>query len=58
MDTELAPAPQELTGTAIQWALDIVDGALKETASTNIVSSAMMTDFLLDIRNLLKPLLG
>lgn len=54
---EMAVGERDLEITAIRKSLTIIDGVLKDIGSTNICSSAEMTDSLLDLRNLLKPLL-
>jgi hypothetical protein len=54
---EMAVGERDLEITAIRKSLDIIDGVLKDIGNTNICSSSEMTDSLLDLRNLLKPLL-
>lgn len=54
---EMAVGERDLEITAVRKSLDIIDGVLKNIGNTNICSSAEMTDSLLDLRNLLKPLL-
>lgn len=54
---EIAVGQRDLEITAIRQSLDIIDGVLRDIGNTNICSSADMTDSLLDLRNLLKPLL-
>lgn len=55
---EIAVGQRDLEITAIRQSLDIIDGVLRDIGNTNICSSADMTDSLLDLRNLLKPLLN
>jgi hypothetical protein len=54
---EMAVGERDLEITAIRNSLTIIDGVLKDIGNTNICSSSEMTDSLLDLRNLLKPLL-
>ena len=54
---EMAVGERDLEITAIRKSLTIIDGVLRDIGNTNICSSAEMTDSLLDLRNLLKPLL-
>ena len=54
---EMAVGQRDLEITALRKSLDIIDGVLRDIGNTNICSSAEMTDSLLDLRNLLKPLL-
>ena len=55
---EIVVGERELELTAVSTCLTIIDATLKDIGSTNICSSAEMTDRLLDLRNLLKPLLN
>jgi hypothetical protein len=55
---EIVVGERELELTAVRNCLTIIDSTLKDIGSTNICSSADMTDRLLDLRNLLKPLLN
>ena len=55
---EIIVGERELELTAVRNCLTIIDSTLKDIGSTNICSSADMTDRLLDLRNLLKPLLN
>jgi hypothetical protein len=54
---EMAVGERDLEITAIRNSLTIIDGVLKDIGNTNICSSSEMTDSLLDLRNILKPLL-
>lgn len=54
---EMAVGERDLEITAIRKSLTIIDGVLKDIGNTNICSSSEMTDSLLDLRNILKPLL-
>jgi hypothetical protein len=54
---EMAVGERDLEITAIRKSLAIIDGVLKDIGNTNICSSSEMTDSLLDLRNILKPLL-
>ena len=54
---EMVVGERDLEITAIRKSLTIIDGVLRNIGNTNICSSAEMTDSLLDLRNLLKPLL-
>jgi hypothetical protein len=54
---EMAVGERDLEITAIRKSLAIIDGILKDIGNTNICSSSEMTDSLLDLRNILKPLL-
>ena len=55
---EIVVGERELELTAVRNCLTIIDETLKDIGSTNICPSADMTDRLLDLRNLLKPLLN
>jgi hypothetical protein len=55
---EMVVGERDLEITAIRKSLDIIDGVLRDIGNTNICSSSEMTDSLLDLRNLLKPLLN
>jgi hypothetical protein len=55
---EIVVGERELELTAVRNCLTIIDSTLKDIGSTNICSSADMTDRLLDLRNILKPLLN
>ena len=55
---EIVVGERELELTAVRNCLTIIDSTLKDIGSTNICSSADITDRLLDLRNLLKPLLN
>jgi len=55
---EIVVGERELELTAVRNCLTIIDSTLKDIVSTNICSSADMTDRLLDLRNILKPLLN
>ena len=54
---EMAVGERDLEITAIRKSLAIIDGILKDIGNTNICSSSEMTDYLLDLRNILKQLL-
>jgi hypothetical protein len=54
---EMVVGERDLEITAIRNSLTIIDGVLKDIGNTNICSSSEMTDSLLDLRNILKPLL-
>ena len=54
---DMAVGERDLEITIIRNSLTIIDGVLKDIGNTNICSSSEMTDSLLDLRNLLKPLL-
>ena len=54
---EMAVGERDLEITAIRKSLAIIDGVLKDIGNTNICSSSEMTDYLLDLRNILKQLL-
>lgn len=55
---EMVVGERDLEITAIRKSLDIIDGVLRDIGNTNICSSGEMADHLLDLRNLLKPLLN
>lgn len=55
---EIVVGERELELTAVRNCLTIIDSTLKDIGSTNICPSADMTDRLLDLRNILKPLLN
>jgi len=55
---EIVVGERELELTAVRNCLTIIDATLKDIGSTNICSSADITDRLLDLRNILKPLLN
>ena len=55
---EIVVGERELELTAVRNCLTIIDSTLKDIGSTNICSSVDITDRLLDLRNLLKPLLN
>jgi hypothetical protein len=54
---DLALAEREAETNQLRTLLTLVDGTLREVGNTNICSSAVMTDHLLDMRNLLSDVL-
>ena len=54
---DLALAEREAETNQLRTLLTLVDGTLREGGNTNIWSSAVMTDHLLDMRNLLSDVL-
>ena len=53
----LALAEREAETNQLRTLLTLVDGTLREVGNTNICSSVVMTDHLLDMRNLLSEVL-
>lgn len=57
MDENLLPVMADTELSAIRDALNIVESVLSNIGKTNICSSADIADSMLDLRNLLVPLL-
>jgi len=54
---DILPVMADAELSCVRDALSIIDGVLRNIGNTSICSSAEMTDSLLDLRNLLSPLL-
>lgn len=54
---DLALAEREAETNQLRTLLTLIDGTLREVGNTNICSSTVMTDHLLDMRNLLSDVL-
>lgn len=54
---DLALAEREVETNQLRELLTLIDGTLREVGGTNICSSAVVADHLLDMRNLLSGVL-